>query len=106
MLWHKYRQTYDGAASEVDDVVDSDHLQVQHHLLRPFDRPWQDQGGTHITSLLQRREENRKTSEVRNRVVKTNKPHSQKCGSLTKKALKMCNLIVYSNEIICLLQVI
>lgn len=28
VLWDKYRQTYDGAASEVDDVVDGDHLQV------------------------------------------------------------------------------
>lgn len=52
VLWYKYRQTYDGAASEVDDVVDGNHLQVQHHLLGPLDGPWQDKSGAHVTGLL------------------------------------------------------
>lgn len=51
MLRHEYRQADDGAASEVDDVVDGDHLQVQHHLLRAADGPRQDQGGAHVTGL-------------------------------------------------------
>lgn len=52
VLRHKYRQTYDGAASEVDDVVDGNHLQVQHQLFRPLDGPWQDKSGADITGLL------------------------------------------------------
>lgn len=52
MFRDKYRQPDDGAASEVDDVVDRDHLQVQHHMFRPFDWPCQDQSGAHITGLL------------------------------------------------------
>lgn len=51
VLRHEYRQPDDGASSEVDDVVDRDHLQVQHHLLRPLDRPRQDEGGAHVTGL-------------------------------------------------------
>lgn len=51
VLRDKYRQTYDGAASEVDDVVDRDHLQVQHHLPGPLDGPGQDQRGAHVTGL-------------------------------------------------------
>ena len=52
VLRDKYRQTYDGAASEVDDVVDSDHLQVQHHLSGSLDGPWEDECGAHVTGLL------------------------------------------------------
>ena len=55
MLRHEYRQADDGAAPEVDDVVDSDHLQVQHHLLGPLDGPRQDQGGAHVAGLLRGR---------------------------------------------------
>lgn len=51
VLGDKYRQTYDGAASEVDDVVDRDHLQVQDQLSGPLDWPGQDQRGAHITGL-------------------------------------------------------
>lgn len=54
VLGHEYRQPYDGAASEVDDVVDRDHLQVQHHLPGAFDGPGQDQRGAHVAGLLQR----------------------------------------------------
>lgn len=56
MLRHVYRQPDDGASSEVDDVVDRDHLQVQHQHLRPFDGPRQDEGGAHVAGLLQREE--------------------------------------------------
>lgn len=59
VLWDKYRQTYDGAASEVDDVVDGDHLQVQHHLSGALDGPWQDECGAHITGLLWDEEDRR-----------------------------------------------
>lgn len=52
VLGHEYRQPYDGAASEVDDVVDRDHLQVQHHLPGAFDGPGQDQRGAHVAGLL------------------------------------------------------
>lgn len=48
----KYRQPNDGAASEVDDVVDGDHLQVQHHLPRTPDGPGQHQCCAHIAGLL------------------------------------------------------
>lgn len=51
MLWHKYRQTDDGAASEVDDIVDGNHLQVQHDFFGPSNGPWQNQCGAHITGL-------------------------------------------------------
>ena len=54
VLRYKYRQTYDGAASEVDDIVDSDHLQVKHDLPGPLDGPWQDKRGAHVAGLLQR----------------------------------------------------
>lgn len=52
MLWDKYCQSYDGAASEVDDIVDCDHLQVQHHLPGSLDGTRQDECGTHVTGLL------------------------------------------------------
>lgn len=51
MLRYEYRQTNNGGASEVDDIVDGDHLQVQHHLLRASDGPRQDQCGTDIAGL-------------------------------------------------------
>lgn len=69
MLWDKYRQTYDGAASEVDDVVDRDHLQVQHHLSGPLDWPGQDERGAHITGLLKDKEDRKRN--VRNEVQET-----------------------------------
>ena len=69
MLWDKYRQTYDGAASEVDDVVDRDHLQVQDQLLGPLDWPGQDECGAHITGLLKDKEDRRRN--VRNEVQET-----------------------------------
>lgn len=56
VLRDKYRQAYDGAASEVDDVVDRDHLQVQHHLPRPPEGPRQDERGAHIAGLLRDKE--------------------------------------------------
>lgn len=52
VLWDKYRQADDGAASEVDDIVDCDHLQVQHHLPRSLDGTGQDKCGAHIAGLL------------------------------------------------------
>lgn len=52
VLGDKYRQADDGAASEVDDVVDRDHLQVQHHLPRSLDGTRQDKCGAHIAGLL------------------------------------------------------
>lgn len=53
VLRYEYRQTNNGGASEVDDIVDGDHLQVQHHLLRASDGPRQDQCGTDIAGLLE-----------------------------------------------------
>lgn len=53
MFRHVYRQADDGAASEVDDVVDRDHLQVQHQLAGAFDWPGEDQRGAHVAGLLQ-----------------------------------------------------
>lgn len=52
MLRDEYRQAYDGAAPEVDDVVDRDHLQVQHHLPGALEGPRQDQRGAHVAGLL------------------------------------------------------
>ena len=60
MLRHEDHQADDGAASEVDDVVDGDHLQIQHQLLGAFDRPGQDQGGAHVTGLLRYEEEEKR----------------------------------------------
>lgn len=61
VLGHEYRQAYDGAAPEVDDVVDRDHLQVQHHLLGPLDRPRQDERGAHVAGLLRDKEDRGET---------------------------------------------
>lgn len=52
MFRHVYRQANDGAASEVDDVVDRDHLQVQHHLPGTCDWPGEDQRGADVAGLL------------------------------------------------------
>lgn len=51
MLRHVYRQPYDTAASEVDDVVNGYHLQIQDQLPGTLDGPRQDQSGTHVTGL-------------------------------------------------------
>lgn len=51
MFRHVYRQANDGAASEVDDVVDRDHLQVQHHLPGTCDWPGEDQRGADVAGL-------------------------------------------------------
>lgn len=46
ILGHVYPQSDHGAASEVDDSVDGDHLQVQLDVPRPFDGACHHQGGT------------------------------------------------------------
>lgn len=51
ILRHIYPQSDHGAASEVDDSVDSDHLQVQLDVPRPFDGACHHQGGTHRPCL-------------------------------------------------------
>lgn len=52
ILRHIYPQSDHGAASEVDDSVDSDHLQVQLDVPRPFDGACHHQGGTDRPCLL------------------------------------------------------
>ena len=52
MLGDVYREPYDGAAAEVDDVVDGDHLQVQDDVLGALQGPGQDQRGADVTGLL------------------------------------------------------
>lgn len=46
VLRHVYPQSDHGAASEVDDGVDSDHFQVQLYFPGPFDGACHHQGGT------------------------------------------------------------
>lgn len=52
---NKYCEADDGAASEVDDVVDCHHFQVQDHRPRPFNWPSQDQRGANVAGLLLKR---------------------------------------------------
>lgn len=52
ILGHVYPQSDHGAASEVDDSVDGDHLQVQLDVPRPFDGACHHQGGTDRPCLL------------------------------------------------------
>lgn len=52
VLRHVYPQSDHGAASEVDDGVDSDHFQVQLYFPGPFDGACHHQGGTDGACLL------------------------------------------------------
>lgn len=52
VLRHVYPQSDHRTASEVDDGVDSDHLQVQLYLPGPFDGACHHQGGTDGACLL------------------------------------------------------
>lgn len=52
ILRHVYPQSDHGAASEVDDGVDSDHFQVQLYFPGPFDGACHHQGGTDGACLL------------------------------------------------------
>ena len=52
VLRHVYPQSDHRAASEVDDGVDSDHLQVQLYVPGPLDGACHHQGGTDGTRLL------------------------------------------------------
>lgn len=65
MFRHVYRQANDGAASEVDDVVDRDHLQVQHHLPGTCDWPGEDQRGADVAGLLYSRKKKEKKKKER-----------------------------------------
>lgn len=52
ILRHIYPQSDHRAASEVDDSVDGDHLQVQLDVPRPFDGACHHQSGTDRPCLL------------------------------------------------------
>lgn len=52
VLWYKYPQPDDGASSEVDDGVDSDHFQVQLNSAGPFHRTGHHQRSTDWSCLL------------------------------------------------------
>lgn len=60
----EYCEADDRTASEVDDVVDRDHFQVQDHRPRPFDRPGQDQRSADIAGLLLRRKRELNTKQT------------------------------------------
>lgn len=51
MFRDEYCEADDGAASKVDDVVDSNHFQVQDDCLWSFDWPSQDQRSADVTGL-------------------------------------------------------
>lgn len=55
----EYCKADDGTASEVDDVVDCDHFQVQDDRPGSFDWPSQDQRGTDVAGLLLRKNKNK-----------------------------------------------
>lgn len=52
MLRDVYREPYDRAATEVDEIVDRDHLQVQDQFFGAPDGACQNQSGTDIAGLL------------------------------------------------------
>lgn len=64
MFRDKYCEADDGTASEVDDVVDCDHFQVQDDRPRSFDWPSQDQRSADIAGLLLRRKRELNTKQT------------------------------------------
>lgn len=60
----EYCEADDGTASEVDDVVDCDHFQVQNDCPRSFDRPSQDQRSADVACLLLKRKRELNTKQT------------------------------------------
>lgn len=60
----KYCEADDGTASEVDDVVDCDHFQVQDDRPRSSDWPSQDQCSADVAGLLLKRKRELNTKQT------------------------------------------